>query len=51
VKGEPLIYELIRAIEHIRSHKEGHYVAFTRGEEAWNQCDDTNISPVALTTF
>jgi len=51
VKGEPQIYELIRAIEHIRSHKEGHYVAFTRGEEAWNQCDDTNISPVALTTF
>jgi len=48
LKGEPLIYDLIRFIEHIGSHKEGHYIAFTRGEEAWNQCDDTNISPVAL---
>ena len=48
VKGEPLIYELIGVIEHIGSHKEGHYIAFTRGKEAWNCCDDTNISPVAL---
>ena len=48
VKGEPLIYELIGVIDHIGSHKEGHYIAFTREEEAWNRCDDTNISPVAL---
>ena len=34
VKGEPLIYELIGVIEHIGSHKEGHYIAFIRGEEA-----------------
>ena len=45
---EPLIYELIGVIEHIGSHKEGHYIAFTRGKEAWNLCDDNNISPVAL---
>jgi len=48
VKGEPLIYELIGVIEHRGSHKAGHYIAFTRGEAAWNRCDDTNISPVAL---
>jgi len=48
VKGEPLICELIGVIEHIGSHKEGHYIAFTRGKEAWNRCDDTKISPVAL---
>jgi len=48
VKGEPLIYELIGVIEHIGSHKAGHYIAFTRREAAWNRCDDTNISPIAL---
>ena len=48
MKSEPQIYELIRVIEHIGSHKEGHYISFTRGEAACNRCDDTNISPVAL---
>jgi len=48
VKGEPLIYELIGVIEHIGCHGTGHYIAFTRGEAAWNRCDDTNISPIAL---
>jgi len=48
VKGEPLIYELIGVIEHIGSHNAVHYVAFTRREAAWNRCDNTIVSPIAL---